>query len=109
MLKQLALILPLAIAAAAVQAGPAVNAGSDSGNRGQSVAECNHRANERDLKGQERRDFVERCAGEERSDNAYRECYARASERGLRNAERREYVESCMGNGDFRVRSVYRG
>jgi hypothetical protein len=109
MLKQLALILPLAIAAAAVQARPAVNSGSDSDNHGQSVSECNHQANYRDLEGQQRKEFVERCVGDERSDYAYRECYALASERGLRNAERREYVESCMGNGAFRVRRSYRG
>ena len=72
-------------------------------NRGQAVSECNHRANERELKGAERQDFVDWCTARQRtwSDDSwtrYRECYDRATDRGLMDDKRREFIETCIGD-----------
>ena len=70
--------------------------------RGQSVSECNHRANERDLQGHDGKDFVAGCLSrqamnDDRRDR-YRECHARAADRGLHDASRRQYIEDCVAD-----------
>ena len=101
MLKLITLTLLVAIA-------PSISHGNErqDENRGQSVAECNHRANERDLQAQERKQFVDRCVSAEWADvddqwDRYRECHARAVDRGLNEADRRQYVENCVGHTAF--------
>ena len=84
-------------------------------NRGQSVSECNQRASDRGLKGQDRREFVAGCVSryqvmdDERRDR-YRECHARAADRGLHDASRRQYIEDCVtGRLDRRTLTMLGG
>jgi hypothetical protein len=72
-------------------------------NHGQRVSECSHRANQRNLKGHDRQDFVEWCVdrGERWAydDRRYREqrsCYRIASDRGYSGDRRRAYVHDCL-------------
>ena len=72
-------------------------------NRGQAVSECNHRANEREMKGQDRQDFVDWCTARQQtwsddSWNRYRECYDRAIDRGLKDDKRHEFIETCIAD-----------
>jgi hypothetical protein len=76
-------------------------AGKD--NHGQVVSDCNHRANDRKLKGQERQDFVEWCTDtSERhgyNDGRWtgdRSCYEKADKKGLRDSARRDFVRRCL-------------
>ena len=75
--------------------------------RGQAVSECNHRLNERDLKGRERKDFVGGCLSRQAMNDdrmnddhrdRYRECHASAAARGLHDASRRQYIEDCVAD-----------
>jgi hypothetical protein len=77
--------------------------GSDDSNHGQVVSECNHRANERNLKGQDRKEWTEWC--EERgSRNNYdyrrystdRNCYQKADNKGLTGDKRRKFINDCL-------------
>lgn len=84
-------------------------------NRGQSVSDCNHRADERNLKGQGRKEFVGGCTSryqvmdDERRDR-YRDCHARAAARGLHDAGRRQYIEDCVtGRLDRRTLTMLGG
>lgn len=72
-------------------------------NHGQVVSECNHRANERNLQGQDRKEWVDWCVdrGEShgyRADdwNRERSCYRNADQRGLKGDARREYLGRCI-------------
>jgi hypothetical protein len=76
-------------------------------NQGQVVSECNHRANERNLKGQDRKDFTEWC--ESRGgrygydDNRYnreRDCYRNADKSGLTGDKRQKFLGNCFDEGD---------
>jgi len=72
-------------------------------NHGQVVSECNHRANERNLKGQDRHDYVEWC---ESRGSRYRydhdrygkesDCYRKANNKGLTGDKRRNFLDKCF-------------
>ncbi len=75
----------------------------DDPNHGSVVSECNHRANERNLKGQDRKQWTEWC--EERgSRNNYdyrrystdRNCYQKADSKGLSGDQRRRFINDCL-------------
>jgi hypothetical protein len=75
----------------------------DDGNRGQVVSDCNHRANEKNLKGKDRQEYVEWCndRGEhyKYDDRRYdqdRSCYRRAEEKGLSGDFRRAFIQDCL-------------
>ena len=75
----------------------------DDSNHGNVVSECNHRANERNLKGKDRKEWTEWC--EERgSRNNYdyrrystdRNCYQKADNKGLTGDKRRKFINDCL-------------
>jgi hypothetical protein len=77
---------------------------TDSSNHGQVVSECNHRANERNLKGHDRKEWTEWC--EERGSrhnydyqrySSDRTCYQKADKKGLSGDKRRRFVNDCLG------------
>jgi hypothetical protein len=75
----------------------------DDANHGQQVSECNHKANERNLKGQDRKDFVEWCTDhgahynyDARRFDQSRSCYRKADEKGLSGDIRRVYLADCL-------------
>ena len=77
--------------------------GADKSNHGQVVSECNHRANERKLKGQDRKEFVEWCESRGArygyDDNRYsreRECYRKADNKELRGDKRQKFLANCL-------------
>jgi len=80
--------------------------GASSGNpdnHGQVVSECNHRANERKLKGHERNDFVEWCTDsserhgfDDRRWDGDRNCYQKADKKGLSGDKRKQFVRDCI-------------
>src|SRR5512145_2713687 len=78
------------------------NAGrADAENRGQIVADCNQRANERSETGQDRKDFVEWCLDnarprDERSWDRDGACYSQANDRRLSGRERSDYLNACI-------------
>jgi hypothetical protein len=79
----------------------------DEPNHGQVVSECNHRANSRNLKGQERRDFTEWCesrgARYKYDDNRYgneRDCYQKANKKGLSGNKRANFLDKCLAETD---------
>jgi hypothetical protein len=72
-------------------------------NHGQVVSECNHRANERKLKGHERSDFVEWCTDsserhgfDDRRWDGDRNCYQKADKKGLSGDKRKQFVRDCI-------------
>lgn len=75
----------------------------DAQNHGQVVSECNHRANERNLKGQDRHDYVEWCTSR---GSHYRydydrygkeaDCYRKANNKGLTGDKRRNFLDKCF-------------
>ena len=76
---------------------------NDAKNHGQKVSECNHRANERNLKGQDRKEFVEWCTDygdrykyDQRRFDSDRSCYRKAEERALSGDKRRAFIEECL-------------
>ena len=87
---------------------------SNPANHGQMVSDCNHRANDRNLKGHERQDYVEWCTerGYRYTNPQYgtrywdtdRSCYSRANEGGLTGDRRADFLRSCLGKDDDRVR-----
>jgi hypothetical protein len=89
--------------------GQAKGQGKD--NRGEVASECNHRANERKLKGQERQDFVEWCesrgARYKYDDTRYdgeKNCYQKANNQGLTGDKRANFLDKCLterGGDDF--------
>jgi hypothetical protein len=77
--------------------------GADKSNHGQVVSECNHRANERNLKGQDRKEFTEWCESRGArygyDDNRYsreRECYRKADNKELKGDKRQKYLANCL-------------
>ena len=72
--------------------------------RGQGVSDCNHRANLQQLKGPERKDFVDWCtsrdeaAGIDQKRDRYSECYARMTDRNMSDADRSQYRRNCAGH-----------
>jgi hypothetical protein len=72
-------------------------------NHGQVVSECNHRANDRKLKGQERHDFVEWCTDaterhgfDDQRWHEDRACYEQADRKHLSGDARRNFVRGCV-------------
>jgi len=72
-------------------------------NHGQVVSECNHRANERNLKGKDRKEWTEWC--EERGSrhnydyrrySSDRNCYQKADNKGLTGDKRRKFINDCL-------------
>jgi hypothetical protein len=81
-------------------------------NHGQVVSDCNHRANDRALKGQERQDWVEWCTSRgyryttqngPKYWDSDRSCYSRANDHGLSGDRREDFLRSCLGKDDDRV------
>jgi len=79
------------------------NQGADKSNHGQVVSECNHRANERKLKGQDRKEFTEWCESRGAQygydDNRYsreRECYRKADNKELKGDKRQKFLANCL-------------
>jgi hypothetical protein len=75
---------------------------SDAGH-GQVVSDCNHRANEKKLRGHDRQDYVEWCTDrgeryryDDRRYDQDRGCYRRAEERGLSGDSRRASIQECL-------------
>ena len=72
-------------------------------NHGQVVSECNHQANQRHLKGQDRKDFVEWCesrgARYKYDDKRYdgdKSCYQKANNKGLTGDKRQNFLQKCF-------------
>jgi hypothetical protein len=77
--------------------------GQDASNRGQVTSECNHRANDKNLKGQERKDYVEWCQSRGarygyRDDDYKRErgCYQSVFDKMLGGEKRQSYLDECL-------------
>jgi Ni/Co efflux regulator RcnB len=75
----------------------------DGQNHGQVVSDCNHQANQRNLKGQDRKDFTEWCesrGGRYQYDyNRYgseKTCYQRANNKGLKGDKRANFLDKCF-------------
>ena len=71
--------------------------------RGQVVSDCNHRANEKNLKGKDRQQYVEWCTDhgerykyDDRRYDQDRSCYRRADERGMSGDFRRVFIQDCL-------------
>ena len=89
--------------------GKAKKYDDDRGNKGQVTSECNQRANERDMKGQDRKDWVEWCesrgASYKYDYNRYgneRNCYQRANDKNLRGDDRANFLRRCLSDVDSR-------
>ncbi len=74
---------------------------------GEVVSECNHRANQRELKAKDRKHFVEWCT--ERGENYRfddrryrydRDCYERADSKGLAGTARMIFIADCAAGQD---------
>lgn len=72
-------------------------------NHGQVVSECSHRANERNLKGKDRKEWTEWCEDRgSRHDYDYRRyssdrnCYQKADNKGLTGDKRRKFINDCL-------------
>jgi hypothetical protein len=105
-------IVPIMVALLAVGTAQADNdkgKGQDQGqdkngqNHGQVVSECNHQANQRNLKGQDRKDYTEWCesrGGRYQYDyNRYgseKTCYQRANNKGLKGDKRANFLDKCF-------------
>ena len=70
---------------------------------GQVVSDCNHRANDRNLKGQDRKDFVEWCesrGGRHKYDygryDGEKSCYQKANNKGLTGDKRQNFLQKCF-------------
>lgn len=102
-----AAVLVVGLAPVAVAQGQGKGQGKGHENHGQVVSECNHRANEKNLKGHERKDFVEWCesrgAGHKYDDKRYdgeKDCYRKANNKGLSGDKRRNFLEKCFAGDD---------
>ena len=105
-------IIPLLVAMVAVgtvqvAAAQGQGKGQAQENHGQVVSECNHRANDRNLKGQDRKDFTEWCESrgarynyDDRRYDGEQNCYQKANNQGLTGDKRRNFLEKCFGGGD---------
>ena len=71
---------------------------------GQVTSGCNHQANDLGIKGQQRKEFVERCqrrGGDKWSSADYgRHCRERAEQRGLRGDEKDRFIRRCRDYRD---------
>lgn len=94
--------LALTLSTTTVFADPPSDKGKDA-NHGQVVSECNHRANERNLKGKDRKEWTEWC--EERGSrhnydyrrySSDRNCYQKADNKGLTGDKRRKFINDCL-------------
>jgi psiF repeat len=72
-------------------------------NHGQVVSECNHRANERNLKGKDRKEWTEWCESRGSRHNydykrysTDRNCYQKADNKGLSGDKRRKFINDCL-------------
>jgi hypothetical protein len=72
-------------------------------NHGQVVSECNHRANDRNLKGQDRKDFVEWCESrgarykyDDRRYDGEKSCYQKANKKDLSGSKRENFLDKCF-------------
>ena len=108
MLKLIALttlVLTLAAPTSRADSGE----GNIGANHGQSVPDCNHRANLQRLDGQERKDFVDWCtsrneaAGEGEQFDRYGECYSRMADRELSDAQQNQYLLNCAGRTAYQM------
>lgn len=89
---------------AAQPAGKDQAHGHDEGdNRGQVVSDCNHRANEKKLKGKERQEYVEWCTDrgehakyDDRRYDQDRSCYRKADDKGLSGEFRKVFIQDCL-------------
>jgi hypothetical protein len=83
------------------QGGKPASAGAP---HGQTVSGCNHQANELDLKGQERKAFVDRCiaaGGDARSpEESGRHCRRKADDLSLKGDLRRDFLDLCRSYRD---------
>ena len=86
---------------------------SDS-NHGQVVSECNHRANARNMKGQDRKQWVEWCEErgarykyDDRRWGTERSCYQRADSKNLSGDQRRKFINNCLSETGTRYDSKY--
>ena len=77
--------------------------GGDDSNHGQVVSECSRRANERNLKGKDRKEWTEWCEERgSRHDYDYgrystdRNCYQKADNKGLSGDKRRKFINDCL-------------
>ena len=77
--------------------------GTADDNHGQVVSECSHRANQKSLKGKDRKEYVEWCTDRGESykydDRRYdrdRSCYRKAEEKGLSGDFRRVFIQDCL-------------
>ena len=82
--------------------------GRDDLNHGQVVSECNHRANERNMQGQDRKQWVEWCEErgsryryDDRRWSAERNCYQRADNKALSGDKRRKFLNECLGSQHY--------
>ena len=105
-----AVLAPVAYAEPPADKGKNANAAvnrdhetGDDDSRGQVVSECNHRANNKELKGKERQEYLEWCTdhGERHryDDRRYdqdRSCYRKADDKGLSGDFRRVFVQDCL-------------
>ena len=78
-------------------------------NHGQRVSDCNHRANSKQMKGQERKEYVEWCIDngerykyDDKRWTGSRNCYQKADDRNLSGDERRRYINSCLTSAIFK-------
>jgi hypothetical protein len=72
-------------------------------NHGQATSDCNHMANQRKLKGQERKNYVEWCQDRGQhwgyKDNSWygeKTCYQKADNKGLSGDKRRRFLQDCF-------------
>lgn len=87
----------------AQEQGQGQSGNSGKANHGQVVSECNHRANDRKLKGKERQDFVDWCTDSSERHGYYdwrwnddRPCYQKADNKGLSGDQRRDFIRRCI-------------
>jgi hypothetical protein len=79
----------------------------DKSNHGQATSECNHQASSRNLKGQERKDFVEWCesrgARHKYDYSRYgseKNCYQKANNKDLKGEKRTNFLNKCFAEND---------
>jgi hypothetical protein len=87
--------------------GQAKGQGKGQESRGQVVSECNHRANEKNLKGEDRKDFTEWCESrgaryryDDKRYDGEKNCYQKANNKGLTGDRRQQFLENCFGGDD---------
>jgi len=87
--------------------GQGKDGGKQASNHGQVVSECNHRANDRKLKGEDRKDFIEWCESrgaryhyDDKRYSVERNCYQKANNKGLTGDKRRNFLDKCLTGSD---------